>query len=105
MLAVQPDLNKLRNDVFKTIIGGLHAAKPLDSLANQIVDELSTSMILIDNPQDRSKIIRDVYQRLEGVHKLRKFNLFYESAENNKSMTLVVNEVLYRFKTRYSRYF
>ncbi|TNE28854.1 MAG: hypothetical protein EP346_07630 [Bacteroidetes bacterium] len=105
MLTVQPNLNKLRNDVFKTIIGGLHSSKPLDKLANQIVDELSSSMILIDNPTDRSRFIRDVYGRLEGVHKLRRFNLEYESPENNKNVAHVVNEVLYRFRTRYSRYF
>lgn len=105
MLTVQPNLNKLRNDVFKKIIGGLHTAKPLDKLANQIVDDLSTSMILIDNPTDRGRFIHDVYGRLEGVHKLRRFNLGYESPENNKNVARVVNEVLFRFKTRYSRYF
>lgn len=105
MLAIRPDLSKVRNDVFKRIIGGVQSSKPIDLLANQIVEELSNSMMLIDNPSERSAYIREIYNRLEGVQKVRRYHYVYESLERNKNVARVVNEVLFRFRSKFSRYF
>lgn len=105
MLTITPDLFKIRNDVFKQIIIGLHATQPVATIANNIVDGLSNSMVLIDEPTERRKTVKEMYKHLEEVETLRQFNFNYQSPEINKTVTLVANEVLFKFRLKYAKYF
>lgn len=105
MLATRPDLSNVRNDIFKMIIGGVQSAKPVDSLAHQIVERISYSMLLIEDPRERTSYIRSIYSKIEGVDKMRRYNYVYQNHEKNQNVARVVKEVLFRFKVKYSRYF
>ncbi len=105
MILAQPDPRQVRNDVFKRIIGGVQNSGSIQKIAQQIIDELSEDLILVDDPRERRRLIRDTYHRIENTHKIRKFHYVYASPERNKSVSQVINEVLFRYRTKYARYF
>ncbi|KAB2814216.1 hypothetical protein [Phaeocystidibacter luteus] len=105
MLLIRPDSKQIRNNVFKRIMGGVQESKPVHRIAKQVVDELSTDLVLVDDPIERRLLIHDIYHRIENVHKVRRFNYGYASSAMNQNVSLAINEILYRFKTKYSRYF
>lgn len=104
-LLQKPDLSQLRNLVFKKVIRGLQSSVSVDQIATQILSELSTSMVLIDHPQQRQEFVREIYNLIQGAHKIRQFNYQHESPERNQNVAKALNEILYRFRIRYSRYF
>lgn len=105
MLLVQPNSKQIRNDVFKRILGGAQQSDSVQNVANRIVDELSTNLILVDDPDERRRVVLDTYRKIQNVHKVRQFNYRYASAERNQFVIRTINEILYRFKARYARYF
>lgn len=104
MYLTQPDSNRVRNDVFKRILGGIKESKPIPRIANQILEDLSCELILIDDPIVRRQTIRDIYQRIQGVDKVRRFNYNYVSGDKNRIAMQAIDEVLYRFRTKYRNY-
>lgn len=105
MILAQPDPRQVRNDVFKRIIDGIQRSRTVQGVAQQIIDELAQDLVLIDDPLERTRLIRDTYHRIENTHKIRRFNYVYVSPEKNRSVSQVINEVLFRYKTKYATYF
>ena len=105
MILAQPDSKQIRNDVFKRIIGGAQHSESVHRVATKIVDELSAELVLLEDPSERKAVIHDTYSKIQNIHKIRRFNYGYASQERNQFVGLAINEILYRFKAKYARYF
>lgn len=105
MLLALHDSKQIRNDVFKRILGGAQHSESVHHVASRIVDELSADLILLEDPYERKQVIHDTYKRIQNIHKIRRFNYGYASQERNQFVGLAINEILYRFKSKYARYF
>jgi hypothetical protein len=95
---------KIRAEVLNRLQNSISRKESKDLVSNDVLHDLSTRLILVDNYTERKRIIKSWYGDLLSADRIRKHHLSYNKPIMNKQLNVFLSSLTSSFKKRFHGY-
>lgn len=95
---------RIRAEVLNRLQNSITRKESKDRVSNDVLHDLSTRLILVDNYTERKRIINGWYGDLLSADRIRKHHLSYKKPLVNKQLNVFLSNLTLSFKKRFHNY-
>lgn len=101
---MQPPSVRIRAEVLNRLQNSISLKESKDLVSDNVLDDLSTRLIRVDNYTERKRIINGWYGDLLSADRIRKHHLSYNKPLMNKELNVFLSNLTLNFKKRFQNY-
>ena len=102
---MNPSQPRIRSEILVRLKNGIRKNQSKENISLDLVEELASRLVHIDNPTERKGIIKSWYGDIKSADTLRKHHLNYYHPSLNRELHSVLNDVTIKFRKRFYNYF
>lgn len=101
---MQSPLIRIRTEVINRIQNSIRNKKTRGNISNEVLQDLTTRLVLVNDKKERKTIINQWYKDLLSADTIRKHHLQYQNPNLTRELSVALNSLTVNFEKRFHNY-